>query len=96
MLFRSRLGARLQAWTGNRWAVTVVNSGGAETIAEARDAEAIALKAEAASHPLVQAVLQAFPRSNITDVRTAAEQAQTAMTEALPEIEDEWDPFEED
>ena len=91
-----RLGARLQAWTGNRWAVTVVNSGGAETIAEARDAEAIALKAEAATHPLVQAVLQAFPKSKITEVRTAAEQAQTAMTEALPEVEDEWDPFEED
>ena len=91
-----RLGARLQAWTGNRWAVTVVNSGGAETIAEARDAEAIALKAEAATHPLVQAVLQAFPKSKITEVRTAAEQAQTALTEALPEVEDEWDPFEED
>ena len=91
-----RLGARLQAWTGNRWAVSVVNSGGAETIAEARDAEAIALKAEAAGHPLVQAVLQAFPKSKITEVRTAAEQAQTALTEALPEVEDEWDPFEED
>ena len=91
-----RLGARLQAWTGNRWAVTLVNSGGAETIAELRDAEAIALKAEAASHPLVQAVLRAFPKSKITEVRTAAEQAQTAMSEALPEVEDEWDPFEED
>jgi DNA polymerase-3 subunit gamma/tau len=91
-----RLGARLQAWTGNHWAVTVVNSGGAETIAELRDAEAIALKAEAASHPLVQAVLRAFPKSKITEVRTAAEQAQTAMSEALPEVEDEWDPFEED
>ncbi len=91
-----RLGARLQAWTGNRWAVTLVNSGGAETIAELRDAEAIALKAEAASHPLVQAVLHAFPKSKITEVRTAAEQAQTALTEALPEVEDEWDPFEED
>ena len=91
-----RLGARLQAWTGNRWAVTLVNSGGAETIAELRDAEAIALTAEAASHPLVQAVLRAFPKSKITEVRTAAEQAQTAISEALPEVEDEWDPFEED
>ena len=91
-----RLGARLQLWTGNRWAVTVVNEGGAPTIAELRDAEENALKAQAENHPLVQAVLAHFPKAKITDIRTAEDIANEAHTEALPEVDEEWDPFEED
>jgi DNA polymerase III subunit gamma/tau len=91
-----RLGARLQMWTGNRWAVTVVNDGGGQTIAEVRDAADLALKAKAEAHPLVQAVLAQFPTARITAIRTAEEIAQEAHIEALPEVDDEWDPFEED
>ncbi len=91
-----RLSQKLQLWTGNRWAVTLVNQGGRETIAEKRDAADIALKEEAASHPLLQAVFEAFPSARIIDIKTPAEIAQEAMVEALPEVEDEWDPFEED
>ena len=91
-----RLAARLQGWTGNRWAVSVVNEGGAETIAEIRDAKARALREEAESHPLVQAVLSAFPKAKITQIRTPEDIAAEAETEALAEVEDEWDPFEED
>ncbi|MGH1458071.1 MAG: DNA polymerase III subunit gamma/tau [Paracoccaceae bacterium] len=91
-----RLGASLQRWTGNRWAVILVNGSDAQTIAERRDAKDNAIKAEAAAHPLVQAVLLAFPRARITEVRTAEDIAATAQAEALPEVEDEWDPFEED
>ncbi|MGI3169393.1 DNA polymerase III subunit gamma/tau [Pseudooceanicola sp. C21-150M6] len=91
-----RLGARLQGWTGNRWAVIVVNEGGAETIAEKRDAKVLALKEAASEHPMVQAVMLAFPKATITHVRTAEEIAAEAATEALAEVEDEWDPFEED
>ena len=91
-----RLAARLQGWTGNRWAVSVVNEGGAETIAEVKDAKARALREEAESHPLVQAVLSAFPKAKITQIRTPEDIAAEAETEALAEVEDEWDPFEED
>ena len=91
-----KLGARLQGWTGNRWAVIVANEGGAETIAEKRDAKDLALKAEAAAHPLVQAVLAAFPKAAIRTIRTPEDVAAEAATEALAEVEDEWDPFEED
>ena len=91
-----RLGAALQHWTGSRWAVTVVNEGGAETITEKRDAAALSLKAEAMAHPLVQAVISAFPKAAITDIRTPEDQAAKAQTEALPEVDEEWDPFEED
>ncbi|THD76497.1 DNA polymerase III subunit gamma/tau [Thalassobius vesicularis] len=92
----SRLGSALQRWTGNRWVVTLVKDGGAETIAQKRDAADLAIKAEAAQHPMVQAVLAAFPTARITEVRTRQELAAEIQAEALPEVEDEWDPFEED
>jgi len=91
-----KLGSRLQGWTGNRWAVIVANEGGAETIAEKRDAKELALKKEAEAHPMVQAVIAAFPKAAIKDIRTAEDVAAEAATEALAEVEDEWDPFEDD
>ncbi|KAJ04492.1 DNA polymerase III subunit gamma/tau [Sulfitobacter mediterraneus] len=91
-----RLGAKLQQWTGNRWAVTVVNDGDSETIAEVRDAKDLALRQEAEDHPLMQAVLAQFPKAKITAIRTPEDIAAAAVQEALPEVEDEWDPFEED
>ncbi|MCC5973604.1 MAG: DNA polymerase III subunit gamma/tau, partial [Rubellimicrobium sp.] len=90
-----RLGTRLQAWTGARWAVSVVAEGGQPTIADARDASETALRAEAEAHPLVLAVMAHFPKARITAIRTEAEQARAAEAEALPEVPDEWDPFEE-
>lgn len=91
-----RLGTRLQTWTGNRWGVTVVNDGGAKTIAEVRDAARNALEAEAREHPLVQAVFAAFPEARIDDIRTPEDIAAEAQADALPEVDEEWDPFEED
>jgi DNA polymerase III subunit gamma/tau len=91
-----RLGQRLQLWTGNRWAVSLVNEGGAPSIAAARDATEANLRAEAEAHPMMQAVLSAFPKARITEIRTPDKLAAAAQTEALPEVEDEWDPFEDD
>ncbi|SEW38252.1 DNA polymerase-3 subunit gamma/tau [Cognatiyoonia koreensis] len=91
-----RFGSRLQSWTGNRWAITVVNEGGAPTIAEVRDAAENALRQEAQAHPLVQAVLATFPKAKITRIETEAEKQQEAQQDALPEVEDEWDPFDDD
>jgi DNA polymerase-3 subunit gamma/tau len=90
------LGTRLQAWTGNRWAVTVVDLGGGTTIAETRDADAASLRDQAAAHPLVRAVLTRFPEARISDVRSPDALQQEAEIEALPEVDEEWDPFEED
>ncbi|WP_108815465.1 DNA polymerase III subunit gamma/tau [Loktanella sp. Alg231-35] len=90
-----RLGSRLQAWTGNRWAISVAE-GGAPTIAETRDAAENAVRAEAEQHPLVQAVIAVFPKAKITDIRTEAELEQDALEDALPEVDDEWDPFDND
>ncbi|MFD2738214.1 DNA polymerase III subunit gamma/tau [Sulfitobacter aestuarii] len=90
-----RLGAKLQLWTGNRWAVIIVNEGGSETIAEVRDAKELTLKAQATEHPLMQAVLAQFPKARITSIRTPEQIAAAAVSEALPEVEDVWDPFED-
>ncbi|MBM07418.1 MAG: DNA polymerase III subunit gamma/tau [Oceanibulbus sp.] len=90
-----RLGQKLQLWTGNRWAVSLVNEGGAETIAQIRDARELALKKQAEEHPMMQAVLAQFPTARITAIRTPEDIAAAATAEALPEVEDEWDPFED-
>ncbi|MDW3224457.1 MAG: DNA polymerase III subunit gamma/tau [Paracoccaceae bacterium] len=91
-----RLGQRLQMWTGNRWAVTIVSEGGGKTIDEVRNAKKYALEDAAHKHPLMQAVLAQFPKAKIKDIRTPDQIASEAVQEALPEVEDEWDPFEDD
>ena len=85
----ARLSQRLQGWTGARWGVSVVSTGGAATIAEERDLERLNL---ATRNPLVQAVLAAFPGARIAEVRNPVAEA---AAEALAEVEDEWDPFED-
>lgn len=92
----ARLSQRLQSWTGVRWAVSVVAEANAPTIAETRDAEKLEMEREALDHPLVAAVFAAFPKAKITEIRTREALTQEAAIEALPEVEDEWDPFEDD
>ncbi len=90
----ARLGQRLQAWTGQRWGVSVVSAGGAPTLAEARAAEAAAAQAAALANPVVQAVLAAFPGARIAAVRTPEARAAEAAGDALAPAEEDWDPFE--
>ncbi|MPL88455.1 hypothetical protein SDC9_34478 [bioreactor metagenome] len=44
---------------------------------------------------MVQAILAAFPGAVFDDITLAADLAQEQAAEALPEVEDEWDPFED-
>ena len=90
-----RLGSRLQLWTGQRWAVSLVNDGGAQTIARMRSSAEEALKTKALTHPLVKAVFDSFPKAQIIEIRTPEDLAAEAETDALQPVEDEWDPFEE-
>ncbi len=91
-----RLGQRLQHWTGVRWAVTISNDEGEPTISEARDAETLKLKESAKADPTVAAVLAAFPGAQIGDLKSPEQLATIAAEDALEEVSDEWDPFEED
>ena len=84
-----RLGSRLQAWTGNRWAISLTNSSDAATVQETRDAETRAIRQEAETHPLVQAVVMQFPGAKILDVKTSQEQVAEAAVEALEEVSEE-------
>jgi DNA polymerase-3 subunit gamma/tau len=88
----SRLAQRLQSWTGARWGVSVVSTGGALTIEEDRNKEAIADRQEAMQSALVQAVFAAFPGAKISAIRIPAA---IAAIDALPQVDDEWDPFED-
>ena len=90
----ARLAQRLQLWTGARWGVAVVNAAGAATIAEVRAAEKGDLRARALEHPMVQAVLAAFPGAEIKDVRPTDVLAAPAAAPAAAEDDDEWDPFD--
>ncbi|TMV91393.1 DNA polymerase III subunit gamma/tau [Thioclava sp. BHET1] len=89
------LSARLQGWTGARWGVSVVSEGGAATIAEVKAAELERAKAAAMENPLVAAIFEAFPQAEFAEITDAAALEAEIATEALPEVEDEWDPFED-
>ncbi|AUM74029.1 DNA polymerase III subunit gamma/tau [Paracoccus jeotgali] len=103
----SRLAERLRGWTGGqRWAVTVVNEGGAPTLAERRaEAEAEAL-ARARANPLVQATLAAFPEARLLAARPAPSESDSTPEPVEADRHDdgvgpvgaaeEWDPFEDE
>ncbi|MCB1354258.1 MAG: DNA polymerase III subunit gamma/tau [Rhodobacteraceae bacterium] len=97
----SHIGQKLRLWTGVRWGLSVVSSGGAPTIAETRAAHREDLFAKAGEHPLVLAALAAFPGAKIKDVRPAdaletggQQEAERAALDAELEEEDDWDPFD--
>jgi DNA polymerase-3 subunit gamma/tau len=92
----ARIAQRLQLWTGVRWGVAVVGSGGGQTIAEVREAERGDLHARSAAHPMVQAVLAAFPGAEIRAVRPldAPEPGAAAPPPEDDEMSDDWDPFD--
>jgi DNA polymerase-3 subunit gamma/tau len=60
----------LEKWTGRRWVVALTSSEqGAPTLAAQAAARIAEAKAHAAQHPLVAAVLAAFPGATIEAVR---------------------------
>ena len=101
----SRLGERLRGWTGGaRWAVSIVDQGGAETISEQKARERSAAEARAMENPVIAAIFAAAPGARITAIRDetppppadegAADPHATAEG-GLAEAE-EWDPFEDE
>ena len=64
----SRLAALLSDLTGTRWTIAMSAATGEPTIAEQGNAADTARKTAAADHPLVQAILAAFPGARIDTV----------------------------
>lgn len=92
----AQLGQKLQNWTGYRWGISVVTEGGQPSVAETRTALESARFAAALEIPLVQEAIAVFPGAKIIDIRSVADIAAAMQAEALPEVEDEWDPFEDE
>ena len=94
-----RLTEKLKAWTGQRWMVSLSKLPGEPTLAEQEQAEDSARRAHAQAHPLVQAVLLAFPGAVLNDVREAAPpvvEADPAADEAAEGyVTDDIDPLDE-
>ena len=95
----ARLAGRLQGWTGMRWGVSVTSTGGGATLAETRAAELGEKEDAALQNELVAAVFQCFPSAKIAEIRELKDAEDAAAAEALPEVEEafdpDWDPFEE-
>ena len=66
----STLMQRLQAWTNERWMVSVVASGGAPTLKERRDAQERERRSGLEADPVVAGVLARFPGAQIIAVRS--------------------------
>ncbi|MGE5516475.1 MAG: DNA polymerase III subunit gamma/tau [Bacteroidota bacterium] len=68
-----KLGRLLGEWTGRRWTVTVNTTDPAEpTLAEQEIIAENKRRQDAANHPLVQAIMAAFPNASIEVVRDIA------------------------
>jgi DNA polymerase-3 subunit gamma/tau len=65
----ARIAALLTGASGRRWTVALSAEPGAPTLAEADRDEAAKLRREVEAHPLVRAVLEAFPGAVIGEIR---------------------------
>jgi DNA polymerase III subunit gamma/tau len=93
----NRVAACLAEWTGKRWLVSVSAQTGEKTLKEQAAELAHAQREEAARHPLVQAVLQAFPGATIDEVRNLApEPAAEATISPQSDLPVADEPTEED
>ncbi len=80
--FAAQLGNLLQETTGARWAIALSNAEGEPTLADQGRAADAGRRDLARSHPLVQAVLAAFPGATIEAVRDAAADAYGLVPDA--------------
>ena len=77
-----KLVALLEAETNRRWTIALSNAQGEPTLDEAEGAAADAALQSAIAHPLVQAILEAFPGAKI--------EAQAPPVEDEPELPADW------
>jgi len=65
----NELSRKLKLWTGRQWLVSVSNEAGAPTLKSQADARQAELETGVRADPLVKAVLERWPGSEITSVR---------------------------
>ena len=87
----AQLAALLADATGTRWTIALSAAPGQATLAEQGSAADTARRSAAADHPLVRAIMDAFPGARIDTVHDTAADAYGLPTEPIPDAE----PFEE-
>ncbi|WP_366555748.1 DNA polymerase III subunit gamma/tau [Aquibaculum sediminis] len=87
------LGKLLTDWTGSRWVVSVSDAPGQPSLAQQEAAAELRLRNQVLEHPLVQAVLEAFPGAELARVSgpmdSDAETGTTVPDEAGSDMEEE-------
>jgi DNA polymerase-3 subunit gamma/tau len=78
----AKLAALLESETRRRWTIMISQAPGEPTIDETEGEAARAVQASAEAHPLVQAILEAFPGARIEKIASAAP--------AEPELPADW------
>lgn len=67
--FAGKVSHCLQQWTGKRWLLSLVQEGGAPSLAQQQQEAAQALRQQGENHPLVKAILARFVGSALKTVR---------------------------
>ena len=86
---------RLQLWTGRRWMVSLVASGGRPTLAEQRETAKRERLGGLEADPVVASVLARFPGAQIVAVRGKDVDAGAAPPDAEIGYNDATDPDED-
>ncbi len=92
----ARLGALLTEATGTRWTIALSTAEGEATVAEQGTAADAARRTAAADHPLVRAIMDAFPGARIDTVHDTAVDAYGLPAADLPDAEPSDDEMELD
>ena len=83
-----RLVMRLKEWTGQQWLVAAEGGGGAETMLERQKRARTEAYEQALAEPFVQAVMAAFPGTELVEVRQMATPEPAAPSDEDTEEED--------
>ncbi len=89
----NRVAQKLSEWTGQTWLVGVASEGGQPTLKEQDEVREHSIRGEAARHPLVRAVLDAFPGARIEVVRDIAAPEPDESAPPATEAEDDEGEF---
>jgi DNA polymerase-3 subunit gamma/tau len=92
----ARLGALLTEATGTRWTIALSTAEGEATVAEQGNAAVTARRTAAADHPLVRAIMEAFPGARIDTVHDTAADNYGLPSAAPPDNDDPSDEMEFD
>lgn len=87
-----RLKSFLEEETKMSWSLALSSKEGSTTVAENKAADAEAARVEAASHPLVKAVLETFPGAQVEDVRAVVQPKVDTVGDQLPDGEPPEEP----